>query len=71
MEHVFIAFHLLDGLRGFAATLVVLYHLQPYLQRWFAFPNSFLAVDFFFCPSGFIIAYSYENRMMSTVRFAR
>jgi peptidoglycan/LPS O-acetylase OafA/YrhL len=57
-------FHLLDGLRGFAAILVVLYHIPPYLQRWFACPNAFLAVDFFFCLSGFIIAYSYENRIL-------
>jgi peptidoglycan/LPS O-acetylase OafA/YrhL len=58
-------FHLLDGLRGFAALLVVLYHMPPYLQRWFVFPNSFLAVDFFFCLSGFIIAYSYEHRILN------
>jgi peptidoglycan/LPS O-acetylase OafA/YrhL len=62
-------FHLLDGLRGFAAILVVLYHIPPYLQRWFACPNAFLAVDFFFCLSGFIIAYSYENRILSGMRF--
>jgi peptidoglycan/LPS O-acetylase OafA/YrhL len=61
-------FHLLDGLRGFAAILVVLYHLPPYLQKWFACPNAFLAVDFFFCLSGFIIAYSYENRILSGMR---
>ena len=58
-------FHLLDGLRGLAAILVVLYHMPPYLQRWFACPNAFLAVDFFFCLSGFIIAYSYENRILT------
>jgi peptidoglycan/LPS O-acetylase OafA/YrhL len=62
-------FHLLDGLRGFAAILVVLYHLPPYLQRWFACPNAFLAVDFFFCLSGFIIAYSYENRILRGMSF--
>ena len=39
--------------------------MPPYLQRWFACPNAFLAVDFFFCLSGFIIAYSYENRILS------
>ena len=42
----------------------VLYHMPPYVQRWFYFPNSFLAVDFFFCLSGFIIAYSYERRIL-------
>jgi peptidoglycan/LPS O-acetylase OafA/YrhL len=62
-------FHLLDGLRGLAAILVVLYHMPPYLQRWFACPNAFLAVDFFFCLSGFIIAYSYENRILSGMSF--
>jgi peptidoglycan/LPS O-acetylase OafA/YrhL len=39
--------------------------MPPYLQRWFYFPNSFLAVDFFFCLSGFIIAYSYERRILN------
>jgi peptidoglycan/LPS O-acetylase OafA/YrhL len=61
---------LLDGLRGFAALLVVLYHMPPYVQRWFYFPNSFLAVDFFFCLSGFIIAYSYERRILNGMSLA-
>jgi peptidoglycan/LPS O-acetylase OafA/YrhL len=63
-------FHLLDGLRGFAALLVVFYHMPPYVQRWFYFPNSFLAVDFFFCLSGFIIAYSYERRILNGMSLA-
>jgi peptidoglycan/LPS O-acetylase OafA/YrhL len=62
-------FHLLDGLRGFAAILVVLYHMPPYLRGWFACPNAFLAVDFFFCLSGFIIAYSYEDRILRGMSF--
>jgi peptidoglycan/LPS O-acetylase OafA/YrhL len=61
---------LLDALRGFAALLVALYHMPPYVQRWFYFPNSFLAVDFFFCLSGFIIAYSYERRILNGMSFA-
>jgi peptidoglycan/LPS O-acetylase OafA/YrhL len=60
----------LDGLRGLAAILVVLYHMPPYVQRWFYFPNSFLAVDFFFCLSGFIIAYSYERRILNGMSLA-
>ena len=59
-------FDILDGLRGIAALAVVIFHFME-----FAVPdyhNSFiahgyLAVDFFFCLSGFVIAYAYDNRM--------
>jgi peptidoglycan/LPS O-acetylase OafA/YrhL len=44
--------------------------MPPYVQRWFYFPNSFLAVDFFFCLSGFIIAYSYERRILNGMSLA-
>ena len=61
-------FHLLDALRGLAALMVVTYHaplaLRPYITQ---FPNSFLAVDFFFCLSGFVIAFSYERRLLKNL----
>ncbi|MFT3844336.1 MAG: acyltransferase [Lacibacter sp.] len=59
-------YKVLDGLRGVAAISVVVFHFME-----FAVPdynNSFiahgyLAVDFFFCLSGFVIAYAYGSRM--------
>ncbi len=59
---------LLDGLRGVAALLVVWYHVFEGYQ--FAgnkpiidFANhGYLAVDFFFILSGFVIGYAYDDR---------
>ncbi|SDE74131.1 Peptidoglycan/LPS O-acetylase OafA/YrhL, contains acyltransferase and SGNH-hydrolase domains [Dyadobacter soli] len=61
-------FEILDGLRGVAALAVVLFHFMEWL-----FPDpgknfighGFLAVDFFFCLSGFVIAYAYDDRIAS------
>lgn len=58
-------YELLDGLRGVAALLVVWYHLfeafaiSPVDQR---FNHGYLAVDFFFLLSGFVIGYAYDER---------
>jgi len=51
----------LDALRGLAALTVLLIHvrLTPPLH-WLA-PHGFLAVDFFFTLSGFVIAYAYRT----------
>ncbi|WPO76830.1 acyltransferase [Flavobacterium sp. KACC 22761] len=59
-------FQILDGLRGVAAIAVVIYHfleiaISDYTKNLFA--HSFLAVDFFFCLSGFVIAYAYDDRI--------
>jgi peptidoglycan/LPS O-acetylase OafA/YrhL len=59
----------LDGLRGVAALLVLAYHAQldtPYESHWMV--KSYLAVDLFFILSGFVIARSYEARMLSGLR---
>ena len=55
-------FHLLDALRGVAAVLVVFHH-APHLLGPLELKNAFLAVDFFFCLSGFVIAWSYDERL--------
>lgn len=49
----------LDGLRGFAAISVVIFHLGHWLDVPFMAPNSAIAVDFFFCLSGFVLARAY------------
>lgn len=66
-------YELLDGLRGVAAILVLVYHIF----EGFAFAQGFngagsgiittlnhghIAVDFFFILSGFVISYAYDER---------
>lgn len=60
-------YELLDGLRGVAALLVVWYHVF----EGYAFAggtliesinHGYLAVDFFFILSGFVIGYAYDDR---------
>ncbi len=60
-------FHTLDGLRGVFALVVVLYHL-PFATHLFANPlvrDGYLAVDFFFVLSGFVIAFAYGDRLQT------
>ena len=59
-------FEILDGLRGVAALGVVTFHFMEmaysdYSQNFIG--HGFLAVDFFFCLSGFVIAYAYDDRI--------
>jgi peptidoglycan/LPS O-acetylase OafA/YrhL len=68
----------LDGLRGTAAVSVVMFHFQE-LSIGMVSPNSLwlrhanLAVDFFFCLSGYVIGYAYDRRRdeMGILRFFR
>ncbi|WP_455499050.1 acyltransferase family protein [Coprobacter sp.] len=58
-------YNLLDGLRGVAALMVIWYHIfegfatSPIDQQ---FNHGYLAVDFFFILSGFVIGYAYDDR---------
>lgn len=59
-------FTVLDGLRGIAALAVVIFHFMEWVITDFTknrIGHGFLAVDFFFCLSGFVIAYAYDNRI--------
>ena len=67
-------YELLDGLRGLAALLVLWYHVY----EGFAFAggdpvikginHGYLAVDFFFVLSGFVIGYAYDDRNYNDVQ---
>jgi peptidoglycan/LPS O-acetylase OafA/YrhL len=60
-------YDVLDGLRGTAALVILVFHYTE--MTW---PNDyvsnplghgFLAVDFFFCLSGFVIGFAYDRRI--------
>jgi peptidoglycan/LPS O-acetylase OafA/YrhL len=55
-------FHLLDALRGITALSVFLWHV-PQMYNLRGHSQLFMAVDFFFCLSGFIVPFAYERRM--------
>lgn len=65
-------YHVLDGLRGIAALAVVLFHymewMYPPAKNFIG--HGFLAVDFFFCLSGFVIGYAYDGRLAAMGRRA-
>lgn len=57
---------ILDGLRGVAALIVVAFHLfEAYAEnnpQKQIINHGYLAVDFFFLLSGFVVAYAYDDR---------
>jgi peptidoglycan/LPS O-acetylase OafA/YrhL len=59
-------YEILDGLRGVAALLVVLFHVfevHSHGDHTKQFINhGYLAVDFFFLLSGFVLGYAYDDR---------
>jgi peptidoglycan/LPS O-acetylase OafA/YrhL len=70
-------FEVLDGLRGTAAILIVIFHVFNYSFGWDTplslMHHAYLAVDFFFGLSGFVVAYAYDERWtkMSVLQFFR
>ncbi|MDR0939334.1 MAG: acyltransferase [Mediterranea sp.] len=58
-------YHILDGLRGVAALTVVCFHLfEAYATSHIdqRINHGYLAVDFFFILSGFVVGYAYDDR---------
>jgi len=51
---------LLDGMRGIAALAVIAFHMSS--SRGALFAEAWLAVDFFFLLSGFVVARAYGSR---------
>ncbi len=59
-------YEILDGLRGVAAVMVVIFHTFEAHNGGSRFRqiinHGYLAVDFFFLLSGFVVAYAYDDR---------
>ncbi len=62
-------YDILDGLRGVAALMVLLYHVFNDAKAFYVWPtpvyefyHGFLGVDFFFILSGFVMGYAYDER---------
>ncbi len=53
-------YEILDGLRGVAAVYIVVYHL--FECAGILLGHGYLAVDFFYALSGFVIGYAYDSR---------
>lgn len=64
-------FLVLDGMRGVAALGVCLYHIGHWTDRLWLAPHGGMAVDFFFCLSGFVLAYAYGEAIALGMSFAR
>ena len=65
-------YDILDGLRGVAALMILLYHAFNDAKSFLVWPttvnefyHSFLGVDFFFILSGFVMGYAYDKRLSS------
>jgi peptidoglycan/LPS O-acetylase OafA/YrhL len=59
-------FVVLDGLRGIAALAVVVFHFMEFVVPDYThsfIAHAYLAVDFFFCLSGFVIASAYDTKL--------
>ena len=66
-------YEVLDGLRGVAALMVLIYHIFECFD-YSPVPHGNLAVDFFFVLSGFVIGYAYDDRWqkgLTTGQFIR
>ena len=64
-----VRYDILDGLRGVAAMMVLLYHVFNDAKSFYVWPTTvyefyhgFLGVDFFFILSGFVMGYAYDRQ---------
>lgn len=58
-------YEILDGLRGVAAIIVLIYHHFEQFGPGIRSFHGYLAVDFFFILSGFVVGYAYDDRWKS------
>ena len=65
-------YEILDGLRGVAAVIVVIFHLLETYSKGVPYQllnHGYLAVDFFFVLSGFVVGYAYDSRWSQGMTF--
>ncbi|EJN02133.1 acyltransferase [Phyllobacterium sp. YR531] len=62
-------YDMLDAMRGVAAFVVVGFHLSQFGMIPTIVPRGYLAVDFFFVLSGFVIAHTYEKALQTHLSF--
>jgi peptidoglycan/LPS O-acetylase OafA/YrhL len=59
-------YEILDGLRGVAAIMILIYHIFEthtiFTPKNLIIGHGYLSVDFFFVLSGFVIGYAYDDR---------
>lgn len=63
-------FLVLDAMRGVAALMVGCLHAGQLILDQPTLGHAYLAVDFFFCLSGFVVAYAYQGRLRSGMSIA-
>ena len=63
-------FVFLDGLRGIAALMIAWMHASQIFGQSYYPSQAHLAVDFFFCLSGFVIAYAYDDKLAASMGFS-
>lgn len=59
----------LDGLRGFAALAILLFHMEGFITPGRLLGHGYLAVDLFFVLSGFVVARRYGRRLDTGMSF--
>ena len=64
-------FAALDGLRGVAAIAVLIAHSTSLILGHPLFERKYMAVQFFFMLSGFVVMCAYERRMKTGMTFAQ
>ena len=63
-------YEVLDGFRGVAAIGIMLFHSRHYFIAGHMAGRAYLAVNFFYLMSGFVIAHAYEHKLTHGLTFA-